>query len=191
MKRRIFIAINLPEDVKKSLVDYKNEWPDLPARWINPENIHVTLEFLGYLNDDELVEICRIAKNVAAKNASFEISLKKICYGPTDKMPPRMVWAIGEPVQELSVLQKDLKDALSGEEKINFVPENRQFQPHITLARILQWQWRRIEPEERPQIEEEIDLTFPVNSIEVMESELRRGRPKYTVHETYNLKLGT
>ena len=63
-------------------------------------------------------------------------------------------------------------------------PETRPYIPHITLGRIKQWEFRQIEPEERPKIEEEISLSFEVNSIEVMESDLKRGGAEYTVLES-------
>ena len=66
--------------------------------------------------------------------------------------------------------------------------EKRGFSSHITLERIRQWEWRRIEPEERPEIEEEINLSFLVNSIKVMESLLKRKGPKYTILESANLQ---
>ena len=45
-RHRIFIAINLPNDIKKYLVGFEKKWLDLPAKWVNPENLHITLLFL-------------------------------------------------------------------------------------------------------------------------------------------------
>lgn len=185
-KKRIFIAINLPEDIRNKLVDYQNKWRDLPARWLSPDNIHITLEFLGYLTDQELTEVCRITKEVVGGHNSFSVNLNKIMYGPPNKIPPRMVWVGGDKSKEISDLRKDLEKSLL--ETIRFVPENRPFAPHITLARINEWQWKAIEPEERPEINEEIDLNFEVKSIEVMESILKRGGAEYKVLASYNLK---
>ena len=69
-------------------------------------------------------------------------------------------------------------------EKVSFVPENRTFAFHITLARISSWGFRAIEPEERPEINESLDLAFSVESIEVMESEMKRNGPVYTILES-------
>ena len=49
MSNRIFIAVNLPENVKKKLAEYEENWLDLPIRWTKKENLHITLVFLGYL----------------------------------------------------------------------------------------------------------------------------------------------
>jgi len=191
MKHRIFIAINLPENIKNILSSYRDKWPDLPVRWTKKENLHITLEFLGYLIDEELIELFQKTKELALKNESFSIRLNKICYGPPNKKPsevrtpssmnlkdsslrstysstksksPRMVWATGEKTKEFNLL------------------------PHITLGRLKTWEWRRIEPEERPEVNEEIDLTFEVNSIEIMESVLKRTGPEYIILESCPLK---
>ena len=70
----------------------------------------------------------------------------------------------------------------------NYSPENHSFKPHVTLARIREWEFRRIELEERPLVEEDISLDFEVNSVEIMESELKRGGPEYVVLESIPLK---
>lgn len=186
MGHRIFIAINLPEDVKKQLSLYQSKWPELPCRWTKKENIHITLVFLGYVKDEELPEILEIVKKAASKNKSFLINLRKICYGPTDKKPPRMVWAEGEKSKELANLQTDLENSLQGEVS-NFKKENRAFACHITLGRLKLWEFRAMEPEERPEIKEEISLSFEVNSIEIMESKLKPQGPDYFILESMEL----
>jgi len=104
-------------------------------------------------------------------------------------MPPRMVWAEGEKSMELGKLQKDLEISLfSSSIKSLKEPESRPYTPHITLGRIRQWEFRQIEPEERPEVNEDISLNFEVNSIEVMESELKRGGAEYTILESCPLK---
>ena len=185
-RHRIFIAINLPEEIKKELFLYAKKWPELPARWTIIDNLHITLEFLGYLTDEEIGEVCMAVKDVAERHSCFSLNINQILYGPPKKMPPRMVWAEGKKSKELSRLREDLENYLT--EKISFVPENRIFAPHITLARISAFEFRAIEPEERPEINEKIDLPFTVESIEVMESVLRRSGPIYTILESHNLQ---
>ena len=184
MRHKIFIAVNLPDDIKRKLGDFQKKWLDFPARWTRKDNLHITLIFLGQLADEDLFEVCQITKEVAEKTPSFEINLKKILYAPPQKIPPRMIWAEGEKSQEFSDLRKSLEDALS----FDSLKEERVFTPHITLARIKAWQWKEIEPEERPEIEEELNLNFSVGSIEVMESNLKRGGPQYSVLESWPLK---
>ncbi len=180
-RRRIFIAINLPENIKKKLAEYQAKWPELPIRWVKSENLHITLDFIGYIGDEELLEICKITKEVASRHPSFLVNLFEICYGPTDKKLPRMTWAIGEKSEEFASLKDDLDKSLT-------ISEKRQFSPHITLGRIRQWEWQRIEPEERPAVDEDINLSFSVDSIEVMESILKKRGPEYIILESYDLR---
>lgn len=183
MRHRIFIAINLPEEIKKELGSFRLKWPELPVRWTKKENLHITLVFLGYVRDEELLEIFEAVKEAAAKNQPFFINLKEICYGPTNKKTPRMIWVKGEKSMALSKLQADLENALTGRIP-QFEKENRAFSPHITLGRIKSWEFKRMEPEERPEIKEEISLGFEVNSIEIMESKLKPKGPDYFVLES-------
>ena len=62
MRRRVFIAINLPENIKKELSDYQFKWLELPASWVKKENLHITLSFLGYLIDEELLEVLKTSE---------------------------------------------------------------------------------------------------------------------------------
>lgn len=188
MRHRIFIAINLPEEIKKNLIEYQTKWPDLPCRWTKKENSHITLIFLGYLSDQELLEVLRITKEVTQRHQPFSINLTKICYGPPKKMPPRMIWAEGEKSEELGKLQKDLENSLLTSSIKEIETEARPYAPHITLGRIKAWEFRQIEPEERPDVNEDISLSFEVNSIEIMESQLKRGGAEYTVIESFKLK---
>ncbi|MBU2545489.1 hypothetical protein KKC65_03525 [Patescibacteria group bacterium] len=167
-RHRIFIAINLPGDVKKGLVFHTEKWSDLPAKWTKKDNLHITLEFLGNVSDEELLDVLKDTQELAEKHTSFNIKLDKICYGPirfgSGQATPRMVWATGPKIEELNLI------------------------PHITLARIKKWDWNRIELDERPQIDEDINLEFEVNSIEAMESVLKKGGPEYIILESFELK---
>jgi 2'-5' RNA ligase len=190
-RHKIFVAINLPNDIKKQLYKYSEKWPDLPAKWEPKDNLHITLEFLGAITDAEIGEICVAVKEVADRHKGFSLSLNKILYGPPLRQgsagqAPKFVWVEGEKSQELTALREDLESALT--KSVKFFPENRVFAPHITLARISTWGFKTIEPEERPEVNESIDLGFTVESIEVMESEMRKNGPIYTVLESNSLK---
>jgi len=183
MRRRIFIAINFPENIKKRLYEYQKKWIDLPCRWTKKENIHITLAFLGYLTEEELLKAIDITKEVTLRHGPFSINLIKILYGPPKK-PPRMVWIEGEESEELGKLQMDLENSFKG---LQYKKEARPYAPHITLGRLREWEFRRIEPEEKPEINEKISLNFFVESIEVMESELKKTGPEYTILESVSL----
>lgn len=193
-RHRIFIAINLPADIKKVLDRYQAKYPELPAKWMSQSNMHITLEFLGDLTDQEIGDTCRIAKEVAQKHSAFSINLNSVSYGPKNKMPPKMIWVNGEKSKELAELKNDLQNSLL--ESVRFAPDvqslpagRQEFTPHITLARISEWQFRSIEPEEVPEINEGLDLMFTVESIEVMESINKRGGPVYETLESCPLNI--
>jgi 2'-5' RNA ligase len=190
MQKRIFIAINLPEKIKEELISFQEKFSELPARWVKKENLHITLAFLGYLKDEEIPKIIEITKNVASKHNSFSIKIVKVAYGPPKISPPRMVWAIGEKNENLWKLQENLKNSLI-EMRIPQLEEEegRGFIPHITLARIRKWEFKQMEPEERPEIDEDLNFSFEVKSVEVMESHLKRGGAEYTVLESLPLSL--
>jgi RNA 2',3'-cyclic 3'-phosphodiesterase len=179
---RIFIAINLPEKIKNNLSNQQLKWVELPCNWTNEENLHITLAFLGYLNDEELVELCNIVKEVAMRHDPLMIKLDKIIYGPSEHLP-KMVWVKGERNKELEDLQKDLEGCLPVEKE----KETRQYVTHITLGRLKQWEFRKIEPEERPEINENINLAFEAESIDVMESDLQKKGPEYSIIESFKL----
>jgi len=187
MKKRLFVAINLPEKIKEEIYSYQKEWLELPCRWTKKDNLHITLVFLGYVMDEELPEITEIIREVCLKNQPFFVNFRKIYYAPKNKKIPRMIWLEAEKSFELLKIQKELKESL--EEKIlNIEKEERSFSPHLTLARIKQWELRRLELEEIPEINKDIFLNFKVKKIDLMESRLKRTGPDYFILESFSLQ---
>ena len=191
---RIFIAINLPEKIKTELENLEKEIANLfppevsrgMIRWVKKENLHLTLLFIGAVKDEEIPQISQIVKKITQTQKPFSLRFEKLCYGPPKKMPPRLIWLDLEKKPELLTLAEKLKKGV-GDSGILKKIEKREFSPHITLGRIRTWQWRKIEPEERPEIEREISLDFEVKSIEVMESILKRTGAEYRVLESVKL----
>lgn len=182
-RHRIFIAINLPSEIKKQLSRYAEKWPDLPCKWTPKDNLHITLVFLGELTDVELADVCNTIKDVTKNHKPFDILLNKVSFGPENKF--KYIWASGQKSKELQDLKNNLETEIL--EKVKFRPEGRGFTPHITLARVSEWQLRQLDQEELPEVNENLDLFFTVESIEVMESELKKGGPVYTILESHNL----
>ena len=83
---RIFIAINLPENIKQKLNLYQERLEEIPAKWTKKENLHITLVFLGNVAEAEIPEICKIVERVVQKNSPFFLILKSILYGPPKKL---------------------------------------------------------------------------------------------------------
>ena len=183
MLRRVFIAINLPENLKEKLLKFEKNFPELPANWVKKENLHLTLVFLGYLKDFHLKKVKEIVKEIAKDFSPFSVFLKRVCFGPPKILPPRLIWVELEKNESLENLVKRLQEKLK-ENKVPFVVEEREFLPHITLARIKKWEFQRMETEERPRVNESINESFEVKSIEIMESHLKRSGAEYEVIES-------
>ncbi len=193
-KRRIFIAINLPAGLKRRLATLREKWSGLPVRWTKEDNLHLTLVFIGYVSDDQLAEICKITGEAAKKYPPFELKFNKVIYGPpsakTAQGRPdnqtRMIWLEGERSEVLARLKDDLENALLESRRSGFYrKEDRQFKPHLTLARMKD-EWRDYAP--KPEINLEFRETVPVETIDVMESELLRSGAEYAILETRELK---
>jgi RNA 2',3'-cyclic 3'-phosphodiesterase len=176
---RVFIAVDLPEGVKAELLRYKESWPEVPARWVNKDNLHLTLAFLGNRSDEELVEISQSMLAVGKRHNPFLLQVTRIVYGP-DSKKPKMIWALLGKTPELTKLQKDVETTLGHQ-------DGKPFSPHLTLARLNMTAFHSMEAEEIPQIAEDISASFEVRSVEVMESELKRSGAQYTVCQSVSL----
>lgn len=182
-KRRVFIAINLPQEVKKRLFEFSEKHNDLPVRWIAEDNLHITLLFIGWADDEETAKICQIVKQAASKYSAFEINLAKIDYDSEKKLP-RMVWAFGKENREFAELENSIKDALA-ENGIGFDDRHRDSLIHITLGRIT---WSELSGAGKPNIAENFDLRCLVESVEVMESAMTKKGREYVILESALLK---
>ncbi len=173
---RNFIAIEPPEEIKEHLASLKI---DLPARWTSKENIHLTLFFIGQL-DEELIEGIKSALKMAVKKSErFNLEVNGLTYAPPKSRPPKMIWAVIEDSELLKELKKRICEALGR--------ESGEFLPHMTLARINGWKFRQLEEEEIPNLPE-VNISFEVNSVCLMESKIVKGRVKYQLIERFKLK---
>jgi 2'-5' RNA ligase len=182
MIHRIFIAIKIPGKMQDQLLGICHGFPELPVRWTRKENLHFTLLFIGNASDQEAAEICKATKKVASLHPRFSIEISGIDYGPEGKIPPRMVWAKAAAGNDFSEMRKDLEKEISNL-GMHLASEKKGPMLHATLGRVRAWQWARIEPEERPEIKQDLSLSFIASSIEVMESKLKPKGPDYTVLE--------
>ncbi|MBI2587702.1 RNA 2',3'-cyclic phosphodiesterase [Candidatus Azambacteria bacterium] len=183
-KRRLFLAVNLPEHAKTLIEKALARWRNLPIHWIAARNIHVTLVFIGYATDEEMLEIAKVARDVAARHKPFSFTLSRLILAPPGKAK-RMVWWEGEASHELENLFRDLQDGLAAGELLPKM-ETRPYHPHITIGRIRIQEWRRLA--EKPEIDEPLSATVPVDSFELMESDLKRGGTEYSILESFPLR---
>lgn len=189
MQRRIFIAINLAENIKKKLQERQREWADLPVRFTKKDSLHLTLLFIGYVSDEQMLEVCRKTREIAKNHQPFELTLDKIRLAPPGKAP-RLIWIEGEKNEALINLKRDIEKMMVLEEdkKHAFFQIDRGlkvFIPHITLARIRQTAWKSLD--KRPEIDKEARITLGVYNIEVMESDMKGDGVEYVILESAEL----
>lgn len=180
MKRRLFIAINLPENVKKKLIEYQNKWSELDPnliRWVKKSNLHITLVFIGYVDDDEMYEICKLTEQVAKKHNPFMINLEKIILGPPNKTP-RMFWVQGEKSDELGKLQGELTEKIEQRSGAKY----DAYRPHITLSRFKHPLLKSL-----PKVNDPFHAQVPVETIDIMQSNLKRTGAEYSILESIPL----
>ena len=127
---RLFVAIELPEAVKEQLSALKTGIPG--ATWVKPPALHLTLRFLGDHIDP--IRSTPIKTALASiKAAPFPILLKGTGRFPSGKRPARVLWVGIAEQRALMSLQAAVEKALA---TVDFPPEERDFSPHITLARL-------------------------------------------------------
>jgi len=132
---RAFIAFKLPEEVIVSLEDLQRSLKkqDLKLRWVHPENIHLTLKFLGDISADKIQAVKRVIQDVSLSQTVFSLKAKGLGVFPTVKKA-RVLWSgIHGDVIRLGNFQSNLDRALAD---MGFEPEKRSFRGHLTLGRI-------------------------------------------------------
>lgn len=188
---RLFIAIELPEMIRESLADSLKDSviiKNKKTRLTSKENLHITLKFLGDVQQDKRGDLQTAIANSIGGIGPFELKIHSGGVFPTIKKP-RILWAGFDISKELSVLVNNLENEF---EKIGYSKDLKPFQPHITLARIPDYVSTMIpvEKDEIIQNLEKIDLPpFTVNKISLMKSILLPGKPEYQVISTQNLKV--
>src|SRR5437763_8645690 len=133
---RTFIAVEMsPRVITRAgdLID-KLRVAAAEMNWIRPEQMHLTLKFLGDVPDTETPDICRVVTSVAAQFEPFEITCRGAGAFPNLR-EPRTLWiGIQEGAEELKRLQAALDDALHTE--LGFGKEPRGFHAHLTIGRV-------------------------------------------------------
>jgi 2'-5' RNA ligase len=125
---RLFVAIDLPPVVKQELTGICSGL--LNARWVKEGQIHLTLRFIGEVEDNVFQEIKERFSEI--KSPSFLIRLAGVgCF--SSRSQPRIVWAGVDPVESLVALHNQVELALV---ELGFVSEGQKFSPHVTIARL-------------------------------------------------------
>ena len=188
---RVFIAINIDEQIQKALGDLQKELQSKvdirkgDVKWVEPENIHLTLKFLGEIKDEQVVEVCNITKDVASRYNSFDLEVKKV--GSFGGKSARVLWVgAGENCEPLLELQQELELNL---DEAGWPMENRKFAAHLTLCRIRN---SKAGFKLANLTDEYVDYslgTTAADSVTVYQSQLTSQGPVYTMLGNYELKL--
>lgn len=138
--KRIFTAIDIPEFERRSIFGLmerlRSEFPDARAKWEKPEKLHLTLKFLGDIDDARLTKLVEAVEETSKKIRPFRLQISGISGVFPSARNARILW-LGF-VDETGALQK-LNEILESEcEKRGFAPEKRQFKAHLTIARFRQ-----------------------------------------------------
>jgi len=133
---RIFIALDIPDDIKAMLGRLIKKWPAGPhstIRWVNPLQLHITLAFLGDITEELLERVCNAAQGIACATQPFNLAIQGTGVFPGPKNP-RVLWCgcMGD-LHAIENLQKNIQTMLEG---MGLPIEKRPFTPHITLGRI-------------------------------------------------------
>jgi RNA 2',3'-cyclic 3'-phosphodiesterase len=124
---RLFAGLEIPAEVSQTLSNLRGGLPG--ARWIDPENYHVTLRFIGDIDGMSANEIASMLFRINRK--PFEVKVQGLQSFGGRK--PRAVVASVEPSRPLIELQAELERLM---QRLGLDPEGRKFTPHVTLARL-------------------------------------------------------
>ncbi|OGL87261.1 2'-5' RNA ligase [Candidatus Uhrbacteria bacterium RIFCSPLOWO2_02_FULL_48_12] len=180
--QRLFIAVPSPITIQELISEIEHEWEKLTShnvKWVNPEQAHLTLHFLGNTEEGTVPEIIKIIKESTIKVRPFLLVLKGLGAFPQPSNA-RVVYINVEEIKSrvLNTLHKNLANQLKS---LGFAIDDRRFMPHITLgrlrqARALTTEWYVTRP-----------ISWSVNEIHLVESKLLAVGPIHTVVESVRL----
>ncbi len=178
MALRCFIAVRIPQQVKKALSEaidaLKKSGADV--KWVPEENIHITLKFLGSTDESVVDEIRESLLGRAASYPPFSVRIAGTGYFPAGRRP-RVIWVGIEDSGPLLALQKDVEKAVA---VFGFAEEDRPFSPHLTIGRVRSDK-RMTEMLKRLDAFKETDFgEIEVGAISVMKSDLRPAGAEYS-----------
>ncbi len=172
---RTFVAIELPEKVREHL-NYTIERlrSDLPGiRWVRPHGFHLTLKFLGEVEEERVPHVVEAVNAVAGGLRPLTLRVAGIGGFPQSDRA-RVVWVgIEGELEALSSIQERVEQAL---DPLGFSGEERKFHPHVTLGRVS----RRPVSLARACVDLSEGDPFSVDRVQVIRSDLHRDGARYT-----------
>lgn len=178
---RTFIALDIPDNIKEKIFIYfdkeREKWREM--KWVEKENLHITLKFLGEVEEEKIPLISKILDDVSKRFESFNLKLDKVGFFPSLKSP-RVLWVGVYPEENVKKLFDFLEKEL---EKLGFERERREFHPHITVARFKKRNIFKME-------EKKLGDSFKANEVVLFKSNLTPDGPIYTPLKKVRLKNG-
>ncbi len=136
---RTFLAVDIPDALRDQLagvceaIDPRDR-KACKVTWVAPRNLHVTMQFLGEVSDDQAANVCQAAAEVAGRFAPIPLEVPEVVAVPPAGRRLRMFWAqVADPTGRLAELQRRAGEALA---ELGFAPESREYRPHVTLGRV-------------------------------------------------------
>lgn len=178
---RTFLAVDVGESIRRQAQAVQAELAASAAevKWVDGRNLHITLLFLGDVEDRDLPEICRLTARAAARIDAFRISIAGLGAFPSLRRPKTIWAAVNEGRDDLVRLAAELETVLG--DSGHYRSEDRAYVPHLTLGRAKS---EAAGQAIAPLLEKRRGWTAGIATIEevlVMASELRRGGPEHSV----------
>lgn len=179
---RLFVALDLPPDIKESLEPLASGLGDV--RWTLPEQQHITLRFIGEVDNGRANDVADALSLVPG--TPFELELKGIGHFPP-RGEPKVLWAGVAKSRELKDLKRRIDRVLK---RVDIASDTQKYAPHVTLARLRQpppdagladYLMRHALYTSDP---------FPIDSLHLYSSWLRPEGPMYQLEASYRLAPG-
>ena len=183
---RTFIAVPVPDSIRSQIADFQSTLRQQKAdiKWVRSESIHITLKFLGDVQEDKIEEISRILQVCIEDVDSFILSITGTGAFP-NLQRPRVLWiGIEQGLRQLGDLSKRINRAL---EDIGFESEKRPFSGHVTLGRVRSPNRLGLTIEKMMKLGFESN-PFKIENVLFMKSDLKPTGAEYTVLAKIQLK---
>jgi 2'-5' RNA ligase len=184
---RVFCAIELPTSLREKLAQHirrlRRAVPQVRASWSRPDNIHLTVKFLGEIHKSQVPKVSKAVELAAQNFSAFDIVAERTGVFPTTG-PPHVVW-IGatDLAGKLARLHNRVEDECAA---ADFPKDKRRFHPHLTLARLRKPEGTGVLAAAHIELGFE-PVRLNVTKLSVIRSELKSEGSKYTVISTHAL----
>jgi len=132
---RTFIAVEIGQDVrgKAAALIQRLAATEAKVKWVEPENLHFTMKFLGEIDPREIPAVCDSLSKSVTGLVSFEIEALGAGAFPTPERPRTLWLGVGEGSEQMVALHGAIENGLA---ELGFRTEGRRFRPHLTLGRV-------------------------------------------------------